>query len=486
MFMSAAFPSEFRNLEAMLLGQRSAHRHQPASTFEQRAGQLEALLKLIVDNQDRIAAAISADFGHRSPHESKLAEIFPAVSAIGHTLRNLREWMQPSRRRLAVVFLPATAKVHYRPLGVVGIISPWNYPFQLAILPLVAALSAGNRVMLKPSELTPATARIIEELLSELFSPEQVSVVTGGPDVGAAFSSLPFDHLFFTGSTRVGRAVMRAAAENLTPVTLELGGKSPAIVHESFPIDQAADRIAVGKTFNAGQTCIAPDYVLIPRTRVDEFAAAFVAAVTRRFPSLQGNDDYSSVIADGHRRRLQGLIDNAKEHGARVIEINPAAESFDDGLHKMPPTLILDATDEMAVMQEEIFGPVLPVIGYESLDDAIAYVGDRPKPLALYYFDYDDGRVQNVLDRTESGGVTINDTMLHVVQDDLPFGGVGESGMGLYHGHQGFLTFSHQKAVMHQSRLSVTGIFSPPYGKAAAAGIEILSGRWKRRLPWRQ
>ncbi|MFC1609960.1 coniferyl aldehyde dehydrogenase [Myxococcota bacterium] len=463
-------PSNATDLEAAFARQRTASRQDPAARYEQRVERLKRLLRAIRDNQDRIAAAISSDFGNRSLHESKIAEIFTTVSAIKYTLSHLRRWMKPDTRSVSLPFAPGGAKVIYQPLGVVGVISPWNYPFQLGIVPLASALAAGNCVMLKPSELTPATSELTADILAKLFEPELVYVALGGPELGATFSGMAFDHLFFTGSTRVGRLVMRAASENLTPVTLELGGKSPAIVHDTYPIEKAADRIAAGKMFNAGQTCIAPDYVLAPEDRIDSLVEAIQAAVGRRYPSLQTNPDFTSIISVQHRDRLRGLIDDAKQRGARVIEINPASESFDDQLHKLPPTLLLGVNDDMAVMQEEIFGPVLPVLGYREINEAFTYVTNHPRPLALYYFDRDKSRARSALARTVSGGVSINDTMLHVVQDDLPFGGVGPSGMGAYHGHEGFRTFSHAKGVFHQGKINAAGFFSPPFGD----GVEKL------------
>ncbi|WP_313131798.1 coniferyl aldehyde dehydrogenase, partial [Stutzerimonas nitrititolerans] len=375
--------------------------------------------------------------------------------------RRLRKWMKPSRRSVGLAFQPASARVLYQPLGVVGIIVPWNYPLYLAIGPLIGALAAGNRVMLKMSESTPATGQLLKDLLAQVFTEDQVAVVLGEADVGIAFSRLPFDHLLFTGSTSIGRQVMRAAADNLTPVTLELGGKSPAIVSAGVPLEDAAERIAFGKTLNAGQTCVAPDYVLVPKDRLEGFVEAYRQVIQRFYPQLSDNPDYTSIINPRQYARLQDYLDDAQTRGARLLPL------FEQGqARRMPHHLLLNVTDEMRVMQDEIFGPLLPVVPYDDLQQALAYVNARPRPLALYYFGYDKAEQQAVLENTHSGGVCLNDTLLHVAQDDLPFGGVGPSGMGHYHGHEGFLTFSKAKGVFVKQRFNAARMIYPPYGKA--------------------
>ncbi len=369
--------------------------------------------------------------------------------------------MKPSRRSVGLAFQPASARVLYQPLGVVGIIVPWNYPLYLAIGPLIGALAAGNRVMLKMSESTPATGQLLKDLLAQVFTEDQVAVVLGEADVGIAFSRLPFDHLLFTGSTSIGRQVMRAAADNLTPVTLELGGKSPAIVSAGVPLEDAAERIAFGKTLNAGQTCVAPDYVLVPKDRLEGFVEAYRQVIQRFYPQLSDNPDYTSIINPRQYARLQDYLDDAQTRGARLLPL------FEQGqARRMPHHLLLNVTDEMRVMQDEIFGPLLPVVPYDDLQQALAYVNARPRPLALYYFGYDKAEQQAVLENTHSGGVCLNDTLLHVAQDDLPFGGVGPSGMGHYHGHEGFLTFSKAKGVFVKQRFNAARMIYPPYGKA--------------------
>jgi len=441
--------------------QRVAFSANPRPSAEDRLQCLEALRDLLHNQQQALIDAISQDFGHRSMDETRLAEIMPSLHGIRHAQRHLRRWMKPSRRSVGLAFQPASARVVYQPLGVVGIIVPWNYPLYLAIGPLIGALAAGNRVMLKMSESTPATGQLLKSLLAQIFAEDQVAVVLGEADVGIAFSRLPFDHLLFTGSTSVGRQVMRAAAENLTPVTLELGGKSPAIVSNDVPLADAAERIAFGKTLNAGQTCVAPDYVLVPRQRLDQFVEAYRMAVRRFYPQLTDNPDYTSIINQRQHSRLSGYLDDAQAKGARLLPL------FEQGQgRRMPHIVLLDVNDGMQVMQDEIFGPLLPVVPYDGLDEALAYVNARPRPLALYYFGYDKAEQRRVLQQTHSGGVCLNDTLLHVAQDDLPFGGVGPSGMGHYHGHEGFLTFSKAKGVFAKQRFNAARLIYPPYGKA--------------------
>jgi len=448
-------------LQPLLDRQRRAFQENPYPQTDERVQWLDALHRLIANNRQALIEAVSADFGNRSADETLLAEIMPSLQAIHHATRHLRKWMKPARRSVGLAFQPASARVLYQPLGVVGIIVPWNYPLYLAIGPLIGALAAGNRVMLKMSESTPATGQLLKMLLAQIFDEDQVAVVLGETDVGVAFSRLPFDHLLFTGSTRIGREVMRAAAENLTPVTLELGGKSPAIVSANVPLMDAAERIAFGKTLNAGQTCVAPDYVLVPKVRLEAFIEAYREVVRRFYPQLADNPDYTSIINPRQLARLQDYLDDAQAKGARLL---PLFDQSQD--RRMPHHLLLNVSDEMRVMQEEIFGPLLPLVPYDDLEQALAYVNARPRPLALYYFGYDKAEQQTVLERTHSGGVCLNDTLLHVAQDDLPFGGVGPSGMGHYHGHEGFLTFSKAKGVFIKQRFNAARMIYPPYGKA--------------------
>lgn len=450
-------------LETMFAAQRQAFVDNPMPPAAQRRQWLKSLREALVKEQQALIAAIDSDFSGRSRDETLIAELLPSVQGLRHAERHLQRWMRPSRRRAGLAFQPASAKVLYQPLGVVGVIVPWNYPLFLAIGPLTGALAAGNRVMLKLSEATPATGLLLKALLERVFPADLVSVVLGEVEVGQAFSRLPFDHLLFTGATGVGRHVMQAAAHNLTPVTLELGGKSPAIVSRQVPLDTAAERIAFGKHLNAGQTCVAPDYVLVPRNRLGAFAEAYQRAVRRQFPRVTDNPDYTRIINPRQLQRLEHLLADARARGAQVLDLYPDEPRQGRCL---PPHLLLEVNDDMQVMHEEIFGPLLPLVPYDSLDQALAYINQRPRPLALYYFGYDRAEQARVLRDTHSGGVCLNDTLLHVAQDDLPFGGIGPSGMGHYHGHEGFLTFSKAKAVLAKQRINAARLIYPPYGKA--------------------
>jgi len=438
-----------------------------------RRDRLRRLAALTQEHEDEIVAAIAADFGTRSSQETRLAELFMVDVGIRHARRNLARWMAPRRVPTPLYLRPGVSRIVRQPVGVIGIISPWNYPFQLAMLPAVAALAAGNRVLLKPSELTARTSALIAGLVARYFHDDEFAVVNGGPEMGHAFAELPLDHLFFTGSTAVGRKIAMAAADNLTPVTLELGGKSPALVHAGADLAMTASRLAAGKLLNAGQTCIAPDYVLAPAGRIDELAKAIAANVCAMYPTLARNGDYTSIVSERHHARLAHLIDDAKRKGARVISVNPGDEVL-DLTRKLAPTLLLDVNVDMAVMQEEIFGPILPIEAYATLDDAITTINSRPRPLALYAFGGDRAARQRVLAQTIAGGVTLDDTLWHFCNEDLPFGGVGMSGMGAYHGERGFITFTHEKPVFAQPRIALTWMLNPPYGKRFEAMLRLL------------
>jgi coniferyl-aldehyde dehydrogenase len=427
-----------------------------------------------VRHADDFAKAIGEDFGHRSTHETKLSDLYPVVAGLRHARKHFRRWMKPRRRPIQMMFQPASGRVVYQPLGVVGIMSPWNYPVQLALAPLAGALAAGNRVLIKPSELTPRTSALLEEVIGEVLDETEVAVIQGGIGEAQDFSRLPFDHLFFTGSTAVGRDVMKAAAENLVPVTLELGGKSPAILADDFPLEKAVERIAVGKLFNAGQTCIAPDYVLAPRHLEAAFVEAFRNAVALLYPTLADNPDYTGIVSTRHYGRIRSLIDDARASGATIHEINPASESFGERSRKMAPVVLTNVPEHARIMQEELFGPALPLVTYDTIEEACRYIGKRPHPLALYLFSHDKRIIETVLEKTQSGGVAINDTLLHCVQEELPFGGVGESGMGAYHGEAGFRTFSHARSVFRQARFNGAGMTKPPYGKRMNRLLSLL------------
>ncbi|QSX77760.1 coniferyl aldehyde dehydrogenase [Agrilutibacter solisilvae] len=443
--------------------------------FAQRRDDLKRLRAAFHGRLEEMARAVSDDFGHRSSHETLLADGMTVLVEIDHMLANLRSWMRPRRRGVGWRLWPASARVHHVPVGVVGVISPWNYPVNLALVPLATAIAAGNHVYLKPSEHTPRTSRFLRELLSEVFPADRVAVALGGPEVASAFSALPFDHLFFTGSTPVGRKVMAAAAPNLTPVTLELGGKSPAIVGEDASMDVVAARIATGKLLNAGQTCIAPDYVLVPHARRDAFVQALRREVQSRYTDIQATPDYTRIVNQGQYERLRGYLDDAVARGYEVVPLLPlgdAAQAQDDRL--LPPTLVIEPGDDALVMQEEIFGPILPVKTYRSFDEAIDYINAHDRPLALYHFGHDRARVDQLLERTVSGGVCINDTLLHYACSNLPFGGIGASGMGQYHGYEGFLTFTKAMPVLRQVRWTVTDRLRPPYTGLPARIIQFL------------
>lgn len=438
---------------------------------------LDHLARTLVKYQATLVEAVSQDFGHRSPHETRLADIHASLSAIRHARRHFRHWMRPRRVGVALPFLPGRARVEMVPLGVVGIISPWNYPVQLALIPLAAAIAAGNRVLLKPSEHTPRTTAILERMLAEIFEPAEVAVVTGGVEMAQAVSHLPLDHLLFTGSTVAGRQVMRAASDALVPVTLELGGKSPAIVGPGFDLRAAAERIAIGKLFNAGQTCVAPDYALVPQGRELEFADHVEQAVTKLYPRLGDNADYSAIASDRHYERLLALIDDARRQGAQARFINPAAEALEPAKRKLAPTLLWNVPATASILSQEIFGPILPILSYRTLEEAVVMVNSRPRPLALYLFSRRQTDVDFVLNRTRAGGVTLNDTLLHAAQDGLPFGGIGESGMGAYHGEAGFRTFSQARPLFQASRFSAARLVRPPYGDRIDRLLRWLIGQ---------
>ncbi len=451
---SSAKAATAQQMRAILDKQRAAYLNDGPPSAEVRIDRLDRCIGLLVDHQEEIADALNKDFGNRSPQMSKFTDVAGSIGPLKHAKENLRKWMRVEKRKPTPTILGwfgAKAEVHYQPLGVVGVISPWNFPVNLTFAPLAGVLSAGNRCMIKPSEFTPASSELMMRMFKKAFDESEIAVCVGGPDVGEAFSRLPFDHLLFTGATSIAYHVMRAAAENLVPLTLELGGKSPVIVGENANMELAANRVMNGKTLNAGQICLAPDYVFLPESKRDEFVTKATAAVTRMYPTLKDNPDYTSVINQRHYDRLHGYIDEAKSKGAKVVEINPAKEDLrQQPYHKIAPTIILDPTDDMKVMQDEIFGPVLPVKTYKSVEEAISYVNAKPRPLGLYYFGEEGDEKQRVLTRTTSGGVTVNDVVMHVAMEDLPFGGVGPSGMGSYHGIDGFRQFSHRKAIYQQ------------------------------------
>ena len=451
------------NLETILAAQKASFNTRPNPPWSERKANIKKLGKAIEDHEDEFKKAISDDFGNRSYEETTIAEMLVIKGGIGHALKHTKHWMRARRAPTALQYKPASNRIIPQPLGVIGIISPWNYPLQLAIMPLIGALGAGNRAMIKPSEYTPRLSDLLKRVLGSIFSEDEVYVATGGVKVASAFSALPFDHLIFTGSTSVGKIVAGAAAKNLTPCTLELGGKSPTIIDETANMALAVPRIVNGKTLNAGQTCVAPDYVLMPSAKIDAFSEALIKKAEEFYPTFAGNPDYTSIIADSHYARLQDLLEDAENKGARIQVAGDDDKQQLAKERRVPLTVVTNTSPDMKIMQEEIFGPLLPVVASESLDEAMTYVQSHERPLALYWFGEDKAKRDRVLNETISGGVSINETAWHVVQEDIPFGGVGPSGMGAYHGEHGFETFSHMKGVFMQSKYSQGKNLFPPY-----------------------
>ncbi|MDH5541744.1 MAG: coniferyl aldehyde dehydrogenase [Nitrospinota bacterium] len=453
-----------REIDRIFSLQKGAYSKNMYPTIEERLQHLDNLYNAIRENRERIATAINADFGCRSFTESYVADVFAPMDCIRYAKKNLKKWMKPSKRDVAIWYLPAENMVIPQPVGLVGVISPWNFPLYLSLGPAISALAAGNRVMIKFSEHTPRTGELLAEIIRGSFAEDHFAVVNGGAETGEAFTKKKFDHIIFTGSTAIGRKVLQEASVNLTPVTLELGGKSPAIISPGFPMKTAAERIMFWKCINAGQVCATTDYVMVREGEEESFIKSANQAVSSYYPKLESNENYTAVIDERHYKRLVALLDDARRKGARIVEINPAGEKFFPSKRKIPPTLLLKVTDDMKIMQEEIFGPLLPVITYGNMEEAKRFVNSRPRPLALYYFDHDQTRIDLMLRETISGSVAINDTVWQYSQDGMPIGGIGESGMGHYHGREGFETFSKMKPVFRQKRFNALGLMRPPYG----------------------
>lgn len=456
--------SEVQHLHDLLALQKAAYRRYPNPTAKQRIERLARLKAVLIKYQDQIAEAISQDYGNRSVSETKIGELLTSLEQIKYYSKHLTEWMKPSKRHIGILHQPAKGWVQYQPLGVVGIISPWNYPLLLAISPLVCALAAGNHAMIKVSSTSRNFGYVLQNALSEAFPQELVAVVTGGGVISDTFSHLAFDKLVFTGSTNVGKTVMKAASENLVPVILELGGKSPVIVHPSIDLKDVAERVAFGKLWNAGQTCVAPDYIFLPRGKTSEFIHQFETVAKTMYPTLRDNQDYTSIVSDKQNKRLQGYLEDAIQNGAQVTEINPLKEEL-ASVRKIAPTLLTNITPDMEIMKNEIFGPILPILEYDQIDEVIEFINDRPRPLALYYFDFNDARAEYVSQRTHSGHFGQNAVVTHVAQDDLPFGGVGASGMGRYHGPEGFFSLSNERSVMSIPKLFSLKYVLPPFNR---------------------
>lgn len=459
-----SLPPEIQRMHDALAAQKIAYSQNSMPSAHERIERIARLRRTLVKYQDEIAAAISQDFGNRSVHETKIGEIMTCLEQCNYYSKHLTAWMKPSKRHVAALHQPSKAWVQYQPLGVIGIMAPWNYPLLLAVGPLICALAAGNHAMLKISSSSAAFGRVLERALAEVFPNDLVTVINGGGAISDAFCRLPFDQIVFTGSSAIGKTVMAAAAENLVPVILELGGKSPAIIHPSMSLKDAAERIAAGKLWNAGQTCVAPDYVFLPRGSTGEFVKHMRQYATTMYPTLRNNPDYTSIVNDKQYNRLQGYLDNARENGAEFFEFNPANEDL-SAVRKIAPTVIANVTRDMDVCQNEIFGPILPVIEYDDIDETINYINAGERPLALYYFDYDADRAEYMARRTHSGHFGINQVLTHVAQDDLPFGGIGNSGMGKYHGQEGFYSMSHARSVMLKPRFYAFKMILPPFGK---------------------
>ncbi|ELR64081.1 Aldehyde dehydrogenase [Photobacterium marinum] len=449
-------------MEKTLQEQRDSFIAEPMPSLQQRRDKLNTLKRNLLAMKEPLCEALSQDYGQRSHHDSLMADVLPCVMNINYNLKHLKKWMKPSRRHAGILLAPAKVDVIYQPLGVIGIVVPWNFPVMLSIGPLISAIAAGNRAMIKLSEFTPNTNQVLRQLVAETFSHDEVAVFEGEADTAAAFTKLPFDHLLFTGSTTVGRHVMHAAADNLTPVTLELGGKTPTLIAPDIPLELAVERMIYGKSMNAGQICVAPDYVLVPEKKVDDFVAEYQKQFGAMYPDGVASSDFTSVVNKRQYQRLLDWLGDAENKGAKVIPCHKQARN--DRQHRMITHLVLNTSTDMTLMQEEIFGPLLPIVPYKQLDQALDYIRQRPRPLALYLMSLDPALQKKVTETTHAGGMCINESLFHVAADDAPFGGIGHSGMGHYHGREGFETFSKAKTVLRRGKFSTGKLVTPPYG----------------------
>ena len=459
----------YETMSDALLAQKKHFIKEGPPSLELRVDRLNRLKTLIMDNRYDFIEALNSDYGNRSKEASIMTDAYSIIPDLNTAIKNIKKWTKADKRsaNFPFGFLGARAYVNYEPLGTVGMISPWNFPVNLSFGPLAAIFAAGNQVMHKPSELTPLTASLIKDLCDKAFDENEFATFLGGPEVGEAFTKLHFDHLLYTGSGNVGKHVMQSAAENLVPVTLELGGKSPVVIGDSADLKSSAKRIMFGKTLNAGQICLAPDYVIIHKDKKEEFITEAENAIKGFYPDIKDNEDYTSIINERHYNRINSLIEDAKEKGANVHQINPSNEDFtQQEFYKIPPTIITNTSDDMRVMNEEIFGPVLPVLEYENIDDALSTINAKDRPLGLYYFGTDKKEESEIINKTSSGGVTVNNVIGHIQQTDLPFGGVGPSGMGRYQGYDGFKNFSNHRAVYKDVGFKFDKLFDgirPPY-----------------------
>lgn len=457
------------DLLAALQKQRDSYLQEGAVGATTRIDRINRAIDLLIRHADAISDALNTDFTCRPRQVNLLSDVASSVTTLKHARKHLKGWMKAEKRPTVfpLNLLGGRSRIEYQPKGVVGVVAPWNFPVAMVFQPMAGILAAGNRAMVKPSEFTPATSDLMASMIAEAFDPSEVAVFTGGPEVGQAFAGLPFDHMIFTGATGIARHIMAAASRNLVPLTLELGGKSPVIISRTADIESAVQRIMLGKTLNAGQICLAPDYLLVPEEKLEQVVDAAQRAVGAMYPTLLQNTEYTSVVNGRHYQRLNGYLEEAVNRGQRVVTLNPGNEDFigQSGSFKIPPTLIVNPEDDLALMQEEIFGPLLPILTYSTFDETIHYINNRPRPLAAYYFGRDAAEEEAVIQRTTSGGVCVNDVLMHILQEDLPFGGIGPSGMGSYHGLEGFKTFSHAKSVYRQTSINVAklGGMLPPY-----------------------
>lgn len=469
-------------MQQILKKQKQAFVNEGNPGAEIRIDRLKRAYRLIGENRQAILEACDKDFGCRSKHQSQMSEVLAMMNNFEHSIKHVKRWMKAEKRPVMfpLNLMGASARVEYVPKGVVGVLGTWNFPVYTALSPVAGILAAGNRGMVKVSEMNPATGELLQQLVRKYFDESELAVVTGGPEVGAEFAALPLDHIIFTGGTGIGRHILQAAVKNLTPCTLELGGKSPVIIGRSYDTAKAAERIMMGKQLNQGQACLAPDYVFVAQEQKETLVNTMVSFYSQMYPTIINNVDYSSVINERHQKRLLNYISDARQKGAEVVEINPAKEDFNRQpahLHKIPMTLIINPTDEMLCMQEELFGPLLCIKTYNSLSECIDYINEHPRPLGLYYFGNDATEERHVLDYTISGGVALNDVMAHASCEDLPFGGIGNSGMGAYHGIDGFRTFSHARAIYKQSKLDLLKLAGmlPPYGDKCQKQLDSLT-----------